>query len=185
VQVLFVGRLVEKKAPVTAIAAVAALSAERQCPASLTMLGDGPLAATVAAAAEAASVTVSMAGACSADDVRRQMRAADVLLFTSTDGIAGDREGLPNVIVEAMACGLPVVGTRVGSVDDILDETTGYPVGDGDVPALAAALASVMQAPEAAGARAAAARARVVADFDAHTLIQRRVALLRSVAGLG
>lgn len=70
------------------------------------------------------------------EEVYRLMRQQDVLLFPSI------AEGLPNVVVEAMAIGLPVIATACGGVEELLDETTGVVIPTRDAKQLAAAVIS-------------------------------------------
>jgi glycosyltransferase involved in cell wall biosynthesis len=76
------------------------------------------------------------------DELSRLYSAADALLLTST------REGWPNVVLEALACGTPVVGVDVGAVAEMLsDSIVGRVVAQRDASQLAAAVRSVLQAP--------------------------------------
>ena len=89
-------------------------------------------------------------------DVPAVLNACDVFALSS------DTEGLPLVVLEAMATGLPVVSTRVGGVPNVIDDgDTGVLVPVGDEAALAAALGQL--AADRARTRAMGARARAVA----------------------
>ncbi len=89
-------------------------------------------------------------------DVAALLTAADTLVLSSDD------EGLPMVVLEAMAAARPVVATRVGSIDEqVEDGRTGRLVPRRDVPALARALADVLRDRGAARRIGAAARERV------------------------
>jgi glycosyltransferase involved in cell wall biosynthesis len=77
-------------------------------------------------------------------------------------------DGLPNALLEAMACACPVVATSVGGIPDVVDdEVEGLLVPPGDVTALAHALERVLDAPADSAERAARARRRVLRDFSA------------------
>ncbi len=92
--------------------------------------------------------------------IRSILRAADVLVCPS------HAEGMPTVILEAMACGLAVVATEVGAVSDLVDEENGWMVPPGDVDALAAALRRALEAtPEALRRRKEASLRRIRERF--------------------
>ncbi len=94
-------------------------------------------------------------------DVTKYFRAMDVVALPSY------REGFPVVPLEAAAMGLPVVATRVpGSVDAVLDGVTGTLVPPRDERALAAALRPYLADPALRARDGAAARERVLRDFD-------------------
>lgn len=142
VAVLFVGNLVRVKNPLAAVQAVAALRAR---PGGgrwrLLVMGDGPLRAEVEAAAAAVlGEGAVFAGSCPQARVARFMQAADVLCVPSRN------EGIPNVIREAFACGLPVVATRVGGIPEVMVSQCGELTDRDDVEAMAAALDRVTAA---------------------------------------
>jgi glycosyltransferase involved in cell wall biosynthesis len=94
------------------------------------------------------------------DDVAQVAAAFDVLVQPSRG------EGFPNAVGEAMACGVPVVATRVGETETLVGDA-GIVVPEGDAAALASGLASILDAPlEERRARGEAARARVVALYS-------------------
>jgi glycosyltransferase involved in cell wall biosynthesis len=95
-------------------------------------------------------------------DVRALMGAVDLFVLPSLF------EGLPLVVLEAMAAGLPVIGTRVcGTSEAIEDGVTGRLVETEDAAGLAAAVIEALHQPERAARWAAAARQRVWRDFSA------------------
>jgi glycosyltransferase involved in cell wall biosynthesis len=108
-------------------------------------------------------------------DVPSLLRDATVLVLTS------DNEGMPNVVLEALACGLPVVATDVGDLARMLPDTCGLLV-PGDVTALSAALLQVMaQAPTYR--RAAEEHAvTMAATYSSQAMANRTVDLWRRVA---
>jgi glycosyltransferase involved in cell wall biosynthesis len=112
------------------------------------------------------------------DDIGRLLAAADVAVLSS----AG-MEGFPNAIGEAMSCGVPCVGTRVGDLPHLIGET-GELVPASDPQALAAALSRLLSMPPA-GRRAlgARARARIVDNFSIDEIAGRYANLLFEVAG--
>lgn len=84
---------------------------------------------------------VHFAGAVSPDELPLYYAAADVFVLASR------REGMPNVVLEALACGIPVVATRVGGVGEIVnDPRTGTLLDDRDVGRLAQAISALIEA---------------------------------------
>lgn len=116
---LYVGNLLDVKNPLMLVRCFAKLAGElKGGPLQLVMVGKGPLEQAVSAEARALGVEpqVRLMGPLHPGEVAEWMKAADLLCMTSRN------EGLPNVILEAQACGLPVVGTDVGSTAEIVDE---------------------------------------------------------------
>jgi glycosyltransferase involved in cell wall biosynthesis len=148
------GRLaVEKNQALLVRAAAPLLGPE----AHLVLAGDGPLRPALAelAATRGASASVHLLG--SRRDVPDVLNALDVFVLSS------DTEGLPLVILEAMATGLPIVSTNVGGIADVVDEGgTGFLVPAGDEEQLRARLGSLRADPELA--RAFGRRARAAAE---------------------
>jgi len=104
------------------------------------MVGEGAGRPQVASAIEAAGAAsyIHMLPACAPDDVAVWMAAADVVTLPSY------MEGCPNVILEALACGRPVVATRVGGIPEIMSDACGQLIPPRDAAALAEALDSVL-----------------------------------------
>lgn len=90
-------------------------------------------------------------------------------------------EGFGLTPLEAMACGVPVVATRVGAFEEIVTPGTGTLVPPDDIPALAAAIAPFLDVPEERAAAGQAARAHVLADFRIEGEAERLVALYRGL----
>ena len=117
--VLFVGHLTAIKDPLLLVRAFALLRAgDAEARWRLVLVGDGELRREVEREVEARGLgeRVVLAGERRPADVVRFMQAADVLAVPSRN------EGVPNVIREAFACGLPVVATRVGGVPEVVDQ---------------------------------------------------------------
>lgn len=114
------------------------------------------------------------------DDVPRLMAAADAVVLASRF------EGLPNVVMEAMAAAKPVVATRVGGTAELVaDGVTGRLVGPGDPEGLAAAMVATMRIDEAdRRAMGAAGRAVISERYSVGAAEQQWLALLdRCLAG--
>jgi glycosyltransferase involved in cell wall biosynthesis len=114
-----------------------------------------------------------------ADRIEDYYRAADVFALPTA------REGLPNVLLEAMATGIPPVITRLGGVTDwIIDPgVTGELVPAVDSAAFAAALEPLLRSPERRSSMGAAARAHVAAHFDIKSTAQRTFEVYRQLLG--
>jgi glycosyltransferase involved in cell wall biosynthesis len=167
--VLHVGRLVEKKGTLTLIRAFARAAAA--CPdARLLILGDGPLRPSLEreAAASGCGERIRFAGHTPADEVARQLQQAWLLAAPSETARNGDGEGLPNVVVEAAAAGLPVVATdHAGIPEAVIDGVTGLLVPEGDQQRLGDALLRLLGDPAMRAGIGAAARQRAETHFDA------------------
>jgi glycosyltransferase involved in cell wall biosynthesis len=132
-QIATIGRLVEAKRIDRVLRVTAPLLRRPRAPVRLVIAGEGPLRETIEAEAHALGFgadEVSFTGPLA--DVRPLLRASDIFL------LASDHEGTPNVVLEAMATGLPVVSTRVGDVEDIIRHgSTGFHYAPDDEAGLA------------------------------------------------
>lgn len=148
--IVYVGRLVPEKGLRELLDAMDVLAASDPAPA-LALVGEGPMRAEIQARVAALPPgRVHLPGAQPPREVARWMAAADVVTLPSYS------EGHPNVLVEALACGRPVVATPVGGIPEVVDAASGLLVPARDAAALAA------------GLRAALAR-----DWDAAALAAR------------
>lgn len=145
--VLFVGRLVPKKAPIDAIQAVQ--RANRQgADLRLNMVGGGPLREEAHQYVQKNDLLgeVTLHGQLPNTKVAKQMQAADAFLLPSKTAPDGDREGTPTVLVEAQATGLPCVTTRHAGIPEMIpDANHDLLVPEGDVEALADALSTLSE----------------------------------------
>jgi glycosyltransferase involved in cell wall biosynthesis len=178
--ILFVGRFVEKKGASLLIDAVRALRASGIAT-PLLMVGDGPLGPVLKKRAEGLE-NVTFTGWLPQQEVQRLMGGACVLCVPSLEAAGGDSEGLPTVVLEAMALGTPVVASRhAGIPEAINDGQNGLLVPPGDSGALAQALSQVCREPHAAQAMGPLARQTVLARFDARAQSRRLEDILLSV----
>ena len=185
--VLAIGRLVEKKGFDVLLDAMAQLPDVR-----LRIVGDGPLRAQLAHAAERCGGRVELLGSRVPDEVRSELERADVLAMPCVVARDGDRDSMPVVVKEAMAMGLLVVASDEVGLPECVLPPWGFLAPPGDAAALAAqlraALALSPQQREQAGARA---RAWVQAntDVDAETArmagIIEKLRARRARAGAG
>ena len=129
----------------------------------LVIVGDGPERAAVRARAGELDLadSVTFAGSVPQHDTPAFYRTADVFALSS------DFDNSPNAVLEAMACGLPVVATDVGGVRDfVVERAGGAVVPPGDAPALADALERFLTQPEAARAAGAYNRLKASTEFS-------------------
>jgi glycosyltransferase involved in cell wall biosynthesis len=164
-----VGRLVEKKGFDDLLRAVALLRDEgRQV--RLDLVGTGLLEDALAAQVVELGLQdlVTLHGALPQDEVRRIVRGAAVFAAPCVVAEDGNRDGLPTVVLEAMALGTPVIATPVTGIPEVVaDGVTGVLVPERDPAALAAALGRVLDHPEVAGSLTKAARSQIELEFDA------------------
>jgi glycosyltransferase involved in cell wall biosynthesis len=133
------------------------------------LIGDGPLRADVRRRIDAAGLhdDVRMHGPLPRADVARHLGAADVFVLASAPTAGGKREGIPVVLMEAMAAELPVVSSRLSGIPELVDDgRSGFLVEPGDVEGLAAALERLAADPHTAAAMGRAGRVKVQAEFD-------------------
>ena len=133
--VLYVGSLVPSKGPLELWSAFAELSRRRRS-LRLVLVGEGPLRGQLETMAREAGLEqrLRLEGQCSAVEVARWLAAANVFCLPSYS------EGMPNVVIEAIACGRPVVASHVGGVPELVNAENGILVPPRDVSALTAAL---------------------------------------------
>jgi len=160
--VLHVGRLVEKKGTALLIEAMAGVDGR------LVVIGDGPLRADLERRAGPLGERVRFLGALPPDEVAAWMARAWVLAAPSVTARDGDSEGLPTVVAEAAAAGLPaIVSDHSGLPEAVVEGETGFIVPEGDAAALARALTDSLAFPTVRSRMAAAARALAAERFDA------------------
>ncbi len=168
VELLSVGRLVEKKGFAVALRALAA-QREKLPSFHYTIIGDGPLRHGLERQTEIAGLSdcVSFAGARTPTQVGQAMARAHLLIAPSVTAADGDCEGIPVVLMEAMAAGLPVVSSFHSGIPELIDDGRhGRLVAERDVAALGEAIRWLIEHPDAASRLALAARRRVEAKFD-------------------
>ncbi|HKP16862.1 MAG TPA: glycosyltransferase, partial [Gaiellaceae bacterium] len=175
---LAVGRLVEKKGFHVLVEAAARLG----MPFRLRIVGEGPERARLEerVAHHGLGGSVELTGALPHDELPAVYASADVFVAPSVEDASGDRDGLPNVVLEAMASGLPVVGGDVGALATALDGTAGLVVPPGDPGALADSLALLVARPDLRETIGRAARASVVRRFDLRRCGEHLVGRLRA-----
>jgi glycosyltransferase involved in cell wall biosynthesis len=136
--ILFAGRLVREKDPVTLLRAFR-LTLDRMPAARLEILGNGPLRSDLESLARREGMAGRVRFLPGVHDIVPPLQRAWVFAMPSA------REASPNAVLEAMSCEVPVVGTRVGGIPELVGhEETGLLVPSGDPPALAEAFVRLL-----------------------------------------
>lgn len=172
----YVGRLSTEKHPALFLRAAALVHA-RMPQTRFVIVGDGPLREALETLAVSLSIrqAVTFAGECT--DMPARYRSLDLLLLTSW------HEGTPLAVLEAMACGVPVIATDVGGVPElVVSGTTGWLSPAGDEAQMAARAVELLGTPDAMRRFAAAARERARTGFSLDEHVQRTGALLTGLA---
>ena len=172
-QLLWVGRLAKLKGLPTLIDAVSLL--RKQWPAlRLDVVGDGPDRAALARRVVELGLEsqVRFLGYLGSDEVAARMRESDVFVMSSL------AEGVPVVLMEAMAAGLPVVAPAIAGLAELVDHgTSGFLTPAGDAAALVERVSELLARPDLRRSMGAAGRARVEREFD----VDREAAWLRHI----
>ncbi len=174
VLVLSVGRLVEKKGTDVLLDALASLPAGLHW--RLVHVGGGPLRDAMARRAQALGISthVTWRGPLTQDELIKEYRAADVFALASRIASDGDRDGLPNVLMEAQSQGLACIATQVSAIHELIqDGVTGLLVQPDSPAALAGALELLIVDPARRRGLGEAGRARVVGEFGLQSNLAR------------
>jgi colanic acid/amylovoran biosynthesis glycosyltransferase len=186
-RLLTVARLIEKKGLGYAIQAVARLARDGKS-VSYVIAGDGPLRSSLEELVESTGLKsrVQFLGWVEQEQIRRLLEDAHILVAPSVTAQDGDQEGIPNVLKEAMATGLPVVSTHHSGIPELVQNgVSGFLVAERDVEALAERLAFLIDHPETWPELGRAGRRKVEAGFDVERLNDRLVALYAKLLELG
>jgi glycosyltransferase involved in cell wall biosynthesis len=172
---LMVGRFSPQKGHRLLLEALPAIR-RRHLDAVVVLVGEGRLAGEISSAIAELKMGDCVRLVGSRSDVSDLMGAADLLLLPS------QFEGLPLVALEAMAIGLPVVGTRVdGVVDAVEDGVTGWLAPAGDAQAFATAVADALDDAPGRAHASVASRIRFEARFRAERMVEQTLSLYRSL----
>ena len=175
VRLAFVGRLIENKGPHFFLqAAPAVIRAHPE--AEFVFIGDGPMRRELAAKARRLGLQRNVRFEGLQHDVASRLRASDVYVRPSLT------EGMPLTVLEAMACGLPVVATPVGGTAEIVyDGVNGLLVPPGDVPALASALIRLADRPKLRARLGAKGRALVRRSYSWQRVVDANLAVYQRI----
>jgi glycosyltransferase involved in cell wall biosynthesis len=165
--VLSIGRLVEKKGHPDLVAALATVR-DRGLPFRAEIIGDGPLRQSLAEAIAANQLVdyVTLSPPADLAAIRQRYAAADLFCLPCVVAADGDRDGIPTVLMEALAAGLPVVSTTVAGIPELVTPSVGRLVDPHNPPALADALTELVTRPDLRRELSAAGPATVRDGFD-------------------
>jgi glycosyltransferase involved in cell wall biosynthesis len=179
VNILSVGRAVPKKGFADVLQALALLPKDLHW--RFTQLGGGPLRPALIEQARQlglAECTTFLGGRPQAD-VFEQYRQADLFVLASRIAEDGDRDGLPNVLMEAQSQGLACVATDIAAIPELIEPgVTGLLTPPGDISALAMALERLIRDPAERSRLGAAGQGRVRRAFSFEAGVDRIAALL-------
>jgi glycosyltransferase involved in cell wall biosynthesis len=181
-RLLTVGRLVAKKGFGVLIEACGILAA-RGVSFHLDIVGDGLLAGGLRALVEARGLQdrITFHGGRPQPELVEFYRRAAVFALAPTVQSDGDRDGIPNVILEAMACGVPVVASAISGIPEAIHhDRTGLLVAPSDAEALAGSLERLLHNPVAAEEIGRAGAASIRTMFDQTGCVAPLVELLRA-----
>lgn len=168
VRLLAVGRLIEKKGFDTLLDACALVRSWLR-PVRCTIIGDGPLRAALLEQARTLHLSpyVTFRGAQPNDHVLRALHQHDLLVMPSRPTDEGDRDGIPTVLIEAMAHETFVVASDFAGIPELVDHNvTGRLVPPGNPVALARTLAASADQPRARSRMETQGRRRIKRDFN-------------------
>jgi len=180
-QILTVARLIAKKGLPTVYRALKVLY-ESGIPFEHILIGDGEDRKNVLALIKklGLSAQTRWLGAQPHDVVLKHYKQAHLFVLGCEVAANGDRDGIPNVLLESMAMGVPVVATDISAVPELVEtEKTGILVQPGQPRQLAEAMIRMLTDIELRSRVIPAARQRVLQDFDNKVLIRKLAAIYR------
>jgi colanic acid/amylovoran biosynthesis glycosyltransferase len=186
IRILTVGRLVEKKGVEYGIRAISGLIKKYGNLVEYSIVGSGPLLDRLAALISelGAEEDIRLLGAEDSAAVHERLGRAHLFLLPSVTDANGDKEGIPVVLMEAMAAGLPVVSTWHSGIPELVkDGESGFLVPERDVEALEERLAHLIEHPEVWGRLGHAGREFVERHFDVNQLNDRLVRIFQELLG--
>lgn len=183
ITIVSVGRLVPKKGLHYAIEAISSLL-QKYPNIQYKIMGDGQLKEELSQAIRNhnAQHAITLLGSGTSNEVASLLQTADLFILPSITDEHGNQEGIPNVLKEAMASGVPVISTYHGGITELVEQgKTGLLVPCGDSKALASAIEYAIQNRAELNHIRLAARTKVVQEYDTETLNDQLVRLFSAL----
>lgn len=185
INILTVGRLVEKKGIEYAIQAEASITHKYpNLDTKYRIGGDGPLKTKLKALISElnAEEQIKLLGILRDDEVKSLMMQSDIFLLPSVTSQEGDQEGIPAVLMEALATGMPVISTYHSGIPELVaDGKSGFLVPERDVDALVEKLGYLVEHPELWSKMGRFGREFVEKHYDIKKLNQRLVEIYQNL----
>jgi len=186
-RIVSIGRLVDYKGFTTLLRALKRLREEGR-EISCDIVGDGPLEPRLRAEMREMKLdgTVRILGAMTISEVKESLRSASACVLACERGRNGLMDGIPVVLMEAMALGVPAVSTRISGIPELIEDgTTGLLAEPGDPESLAKTMKRLFDDPALGARLVPAARARIEKEFDAARNAGALLDLFKSFSGSG
>ncbi len=172
---IHVARLSPIKDQTTLVNAFALLCQHSTKPCRLLLVGDGPLRPQLTQQVTELGLSTQVELLGERQDIAQLMQQSHVFVMSSL------AEGIPMTVLEAMACGLPVVATAVGGLPELIQEGHGKLVAPESATALAAAMQCYLEQPALAAAQGEQCRQRVCQQFSEPAMVAQYLSLYRAV----
>ncbi|MBN1972656.1 MAG: glycosyltransferase [Sedimentisphaerales bacterium] len=150
----------------------------------LDVIGDGPLKHNYQEQIESLGIDriVQLHGSLIRSNVLQFLQKAHILIHPSIRAANNEEEGIPNILKEAMASGLPVIATKTGGIPEIVEDgVTGFLVPQKDVEALVEKIIYLIEHPQIWAGIARAGRARIESEYDSDKLNEQLIELYRQL----
>ncbi|MCO8120671.1 glycosyltransferase family 4 protein [Stieleria sp. TO1_6] len=186
IRIVSVGRLVEKKGFATLVDAYSDLAVRFPGKFRLTIAGDGPMSDVLRRQSQASGALppVEFTGSLDHAEVKDLVASSDLFVLACQQDASGDKDGIPVVLMEAMAAGIPTISGDIETIRELIqDGENGRLVPGKDTAALADAITDLAFAPDRARALASAGRQRVATEFATAVNLRRLLNLFDFPAG--
>jgi len=179
----FAGRFVPKKAPHIVIKAFSIVKKEMK-DAKLMMAGDGPLLVESKLLAQSLNLQndIEFPGVFSHEKVVEKLKLVRAFVQHSVTAADGDSEGTPNSILEASACGLPIISTKHAGINEaVLNEITGLLSNELDINTFAKNMLRVLKEPKLASDLGEKGTAHMKKNYELHSQISSLNQIIKNV----